>query len=120
MRKAAIQSGEKVLINGTSGGIGQYALQLAKNAGAEVTGVCSTSKMELVKSLGADEVIDYTKEDYTKNGQKDLVFLKEQIEAGKIKAVIDRSYPLEQIAEAHSYIEGGHKKGYVVVTLGNG
>ncbi len=178
IRKAAIQSGEKVLINGASGGIGQYALQMAKNAGAEVTGVCSTSKMDLVQSLGADAVIDYGQEDFTRNGQtydvifdtaclttfsrcegslaengryllavfgmrelfqmlgtrsggkkvicglasinqKDLIYLTGQVEAGKLKAVIDRSYPLEQIAEAHSYVEGGHKKGYVVVTQGH-
>ena len=176
LRKGNIQPGEKVLINGASGGIGQFAVQLAKYFGAEVTGVCSTTKLELVKSLGADKVIDYTKEDFTKNGQtydvifdtarvtllsrckgslkqngryllavfgmrelsqmlwtsvigskkvicalapirkQDLVFLKELIEAGKIKSVIDRRYPLEQTAEAHRYVETGHKKGYVVIT----
>jgi NADPH:quinone reductase-like Zn-dependent oxidoreductase len=177
MRKANIQSGEKVLINGASGGIGQFAVQLAKYFGAEVTGVCSSTKMELVRSLGADEVIDYTKEDFTQNGQtydvifdtarvttfskckgalaqngryllavfgmrelfqmlwtsilggkkvipglapiqkEGLIFLKELIEAGKLKAVIDRSYLLEQIAEAHRYFETGQRKGYIVVTV---
>ena len=180
--KANIQSGQKVLINGASGSIGTAAVQLAKYFGAAVTGVCSTTNLELVKSLGADKVIDYTKEDFTKSGQtydiifdtvgkssfsrckgsltqkgvylsavlglaiilqmlwtsmvgskkailaftglrpssekaKDLVFLKELIEEGKIKSVIDRSYPLEQTAEAHRYVEKGHKKGNVVITV---
>ena len=180
--KANIQSGQKVLINGVSGSIGTFSVQLAKYFGAEVTGVCSTTNLELVKSLGADKVIDYTKKDFTKTGQtydiifdavgkssfprcksslkqrgiylttvptlaillqmlwtskigskkamiaftglrpssektKDLVFLKELIEAGKIKSAIDRRYPLEQTAEAHRYVEKGHKKGNVVITL---
>jgi len=180
--KGKIQSGQKVLINGASGAVGTSAVQLAKYFGAEVTGVCSTTNLELVKSLGADKVIDYTKEDFTKSGEtydiifdavgkipfsrckgslkkggvylttvptlavilqmlwpskigskramiaatglrpssektKDLIFLKELIEAGKIKSVIDRRYPLEQIAEAHRYVEKGHKKGNVVITL---
>lgn len=180
--KANIQNGQKVLIHGASGSVGTFAVQLAKYFGAEVTGVCSTTNLEMVKSLGADKVIDYTKEDFTKTGQtydiifdavgkssfsrckrslkqsgvylstvptlatmlqmlwtskigskkaiftatglrpssektKDLIFLKELIEAGKIKPVIDRRYPLEQIAEAHSYVEKGHKKGNVVITL---
>jgi len=175
--KGNIQSGQKVLINGAGGSIGTYAVQLAKYFGAEVSGVCSTTNIELVKSLGADKVIDYTKEDFTKSGQtydiifdtvakssfsrckgaltqrgiylatlptlaillqmlwtsksrgkkaifgvgsekaEDLIFLKELIEAGKIKSVIDRSYPLEQIAEAHSYVDKGHKKGNVVITV---
>jgi NADPH:quinone reductase-like Zn-dependent oxidoreductase len=177
LRKGKIQSGQKVLIFGASGGIGTYAVQLAKYFGAEVTGVCSTPKLELVKSLGADKVIDYTKEDFTKNNQtydiifdtvgktsvsrsirslnengfyifatfglpmlvkvlwllrksskkaiigvleersEDLIFLKELIEAGKLKPVIDRRYPLEQAADAHRYVESGLKKGNVVITL---
>jgi 2-desacetyl-2-hydroxyethyl bacteriochlorophyllide A dehydrogenase len=175
--KGNIQSGQKVLIYGASGAVGTAAVQLAKVFGAEVTGVCSTTNLELVKSLGADKVIDYTKEDFTKSGQtydiiyetvgkssfsrnigslkkkgiylagnaglrqtfqmlwtsmigsqkiifgpasvrkEDLIFLKELIEAGKMKAVIDRRYPLEQTAEAHRYVEKGHKKGNVVITV---
>jgi NADPH:quinone reductase-like Zn-dependent oxidoreductase len=175
---AKLQRGQKVLINGASGAVGAYAIQLAKYFGAEVTGVCSTANIALVKSLGADNVIDYTKEDFTKSGQtydvifdavgkssfsrckdaltqkgmylstaptlgivlqmlrtsifgskkakfataglmqnkENLNFLKELAEAGKIKAVIDRCYPLEQTAEAHSYVEKGHKKGNVIIT----
>jgi NADPH:quinone reductase-like Zn-dependent oxidoreductase len=168
--------GQKVLINGASGGIGSAAVQLAKYFGAEVTGVCATPRLELVKALGADHVIDYTKEDFTKNGEtydlifdilgkssfsrcknslkqngryllasfkmaqlfqmlwtsivgdkkvicalsaehpEDLMFIKELVEAGKIKSIIDKRYPLEQIAEAHRYIEKGQKKGNVVIT----
>ena len=180
--KGNIQNGQKVLINGASGGVGTAAVQLARYYGAEVTGVCSTTNLELVESLGADKVIDYTKEDFTKSGQtydiifdavskssfsrcksslkqrgvylstvptlaillqmlwtsmigskkaiiaftglrpasertKDLIFLKELSEAGKIKSVIDRRYPLEQIAEAHRYVEKGHKKGNVIITV---
>jgi len=180
--KANIQNGQKVLINGASGSKGTFAVQLAKYFGAEVTGVCSTTNLELVKSLGADKVIDYTKEDFTKSGQTyDIIFdtvgksafsrckgsltrkgiylstgiglpillhmlwsskiggkraifsatglrpvperlillkeIKELIEAGKIKSVIDRCYPLEQIVEAHSYVEKGHKKGNVVIMV---
>ena len=172
-----IQSGQQVLINGASGSVGTFGVQLAKYYGAEVTGVCSTANIELVKSLGADKVIDYTQEDFTQSGQtydiifdavskssfsrckdslkqrgiylvtvpglavllqmlwtliigskkvifgpgsektNDLVFLKELIEEGKIKSVIDRCYPLEQIAEAHRYVEKGHKKGNVVIAV---
>ncbi|MEA3453604.1 MAG: NAD(P)-dependent alcohol dehydrogenase [Candidatus Caldatribacteriota bacterium] len=173
LRKGDIQSGQKVLVYGASGSVGTFAIQLAKYYGAEVTGVCSTSNLEMVKSLGADKVIDYTKEDFTKNGQtydiifdtvgkssfsgckrslkkkgfyleavmklshvvrglwssikvivggasekaEDLIILKELIEAGKIRSVIDRRYPLEQIAEAHRYVDKGHKKGNVVITV---
>jgi NADPH:quinone reductase-like Zn-dependent oxidoreductase len=178
LRKANIQPGDKVLIFGASGGVGGYAVQLAKHHfGADVTGVCSTSKMAYVKSLGADQVIDYTKEDFTQNGQVydvifdtvgktsvsrtkrslkengwyllatfglpmlvqllwlsktsnlnlefgtlaekngDMVFIKELVEAKVIKPIIDKSYPLEQAAEAHRYVETGHKKGNVVITV---
>ena len=178
LRKGNIKSGQKVLIYGASGSIGTYAIQLAKYFGAEVTGVCSTSNLEMVRSLGADNVIDYTKEDFTKNGEiydiifdtigkspfsdairsldekgyflravhmsmkpillglwttitsskkiiagvaeekvEDLIFLKKLIEEGKLKPVIDRTYRLEQAAEAHRYVDKGHKKGNVVLTL---
>ena len=178
LRKGNIQSGHKVLIYGASGAVGTFAVQLAKYFGAEVTGVCSTTNLELVKSLGADSVVDYKKEDFTEKGEtyhiifdtvgkspfsdcvrslkkngyylrtvhmtlsplvqglwtsmtsskkviggvssektEDLIFLKELVEAGKIKPVIDRTYPLEQMAEAHGYVEKGHKKGNVVITV---
>ena len=174
LRKGKIQSGQRVLIVGASGSVGTFAVQLARYFGAEVTGVCSTRNIEMVKSLGADKVIDYTKEDFTENGQlydiifdaviktsfsrckkslkrggvyitvdypllqalwastvggkklifgmpsrnpDDLIFLKELIEAGKLKSVIDRCYPLEQTAEAHRYVDTGRKKGNVVITV---
>jgi len=180
--KGNIQRGQAVLINGASGSVGSAAVQLAKAFGAQVTGVCSTTNLEWVKALGADNVIDYTQEDFTKSGEQfdiifdtvgkrsfaeckgslvdngiylatvptpwmmlqalwpavaggkrvgftaaglrpagkkiqDLAVLIELIEAGKLKAVIDRRYPLEKIAEAHSYVEKGHKKGNVVITV---
>jgi NADPH:quinone reductase-like Zn-dependent oxidoreductase len=177
LRKANIQPKQKVLIYGASGSVGSYAVQLAKVFGAEVTGVCSTTNLELVKSLGADKVIDYTVEDFSTKGEmydvileavdkssfsacmkvlkedgiylnvtvpvpgirmlwtkltsskklmlgenlpksaEDLIFLKELVEAGKLKPVIDRYYPLEQIVEAHRYVDKGHKKGNVVITV---
>ena len=172
-----IQDGQKVLINGASGGVGMFAVQLAKYFGADVTGVCSTTNLELVQSLGVDKVIDYTKEDFTKNGQtydiifdavgkrsfsqcknslkqrgiylstvatiplllqmlwtskigdkkaifrmppcttKELDILRGVIEAGKMKTVIDRTYPLSDVAEAHKYSEKGHAKGKLVITI---
>jgi NADPH:quinone reductase-like Zn-dependent oxidoreductase len=181
LKKAAIQQGQKVLIVGASGVVGATAVQLAKHFGAIVTGVCSTANMDLVKSLGADKVIDYTKEDFTKNGETydvifdsvnkmsvsnsldslkiygtlilsaaglsetfkgawismtsnkkikvltgmishtadDINFLKTLIELGQLKAVIDRTYSLEQMAEAHTYVEKGHKKGNVAIKVEN-
>ena len=181
VRKGDIQSGQKVLTYGASGSVGTYAVQLSKYFGAEVTGVCSTTNVELVKSLGADKVIDYTQEDFTKSGEtydiifdtvgkssfsgckrslkqkgfyllavhmalsrivrglwtsmtsskkviggvasektENLVFLKELIEAGKIKAVIDRCYAFEQVVRAHNYVDKVHKKGNVVITVQGG
>jgi NADPH:quinone reductase-like Zn-dependent oxidoreductase len=180
LKKAGIQPGQKVLIYGASGSVGTFAVQLAKHLGARVTGVCSTGNLELVKSLGADEVVDYTREDFAKAGQiydvimdttgkvafarflktlkrggflalvgysgfsaasmlrqtwasitgaakvisgvargtsDDMRLFRELIEAGRLKTVIDRCYPLDEIAEAHRYVEKGHKKGHVVIVV---
>jgi len=176
LRKGNIQSGQKILINGAGGSIGTFAVQLAKYFGAEVTAVDSTGKLDMLRSIGADQVIDYTQEDFTERGEiydvifdvvgkisfsrsdkalkqngtyllanpgsqmvqglwtsltsskkvimetasgtiRDLIFLRELIEAGKIRTVIDRRYPLEQIPEAHRYVETGQKKGNVVITV---
>ena len=156
MQKVNVQKGKKILIYGASGSVGTYAVQIAKYYGGEVTGVCSTSNLELVKSIGADKVIDYTKEDFTKSGEvydiifdavykisksqcknilkengifdsshskiqqpreKDLIFLKELIEKNKLKPVIDRTYPMDKIVEGHRYVDKGHKKGHVVISI---
>ena len=177
LRIANIQQGQKVLIYGASGALGTMAVQLAKNYGADITAVCSTSNIELMKSLGADHVIDYTQEDFTRNVKKydvvfdtigksslrkalkslsdnghlllasagigtmiggsiksmfikkkivsgviketvkDMNFFKQLIEKGSLKAVIDRVYPLEKIAEAHAYVDKGHKKGNVIIAM---
>jgi NADPH:quinone reductase-like Zn-dependent oxidoreductase len=178
LRLGSIQSGQKILINGAGGSIGTFAVQLAKHYGAEVTAVDSTGKLDMLRSLGADQVVDYTQEDFTESGEiydvifdvigkisfsrsdkslkqngtyllanpvsqmaqalwtrltsrkqvimetasgtiADLVFLRELIEEGKIRTVIDRTYPLEEIAEAHRYVETGEKKGNVVITVGD-
>jgi NADPH:quinone reductase-like Zn-dependent oxidoreductase len=158
LRKANIRNGQKVLIYGASGSVGTYAIQIARNYGAEVTAVCSNSNLELVKSLGADKVIDYTKEDFTQSGEtydviydavgkiesskrkksltksglylnvltmsgniklkiEDLYSLKELCESGKLRTVIDRIYTMEEIVEAHRYVDKGHKRGNVVITI---
>jgi NADPH:quinone reductase-like Zn-dependent oxidoreductase len=176
LRLGNLQNGQKILINGAGGSIGTFAVQLAKYFGAEVTAVDSTAKLDMLRSLGADHVVDYTQEDFTQNGEvydvifdvigkvsfssskrsikqdgtyllanpagqmvrglwirmtsgkkvimqtstgtiEQLIYLRELIETGKITTVIDRSYPLEQIAEAHRYVETGQKKGNVVITV---
>jgi NADPH:quinone reductase-like Zn-dependent oxidoreductase len=181
--KGHIQAGQKVLINGASGGVGTFAVQIAKSFGTEVTGVCSKNNLDMVRSIGADHVIDYTQVDFTRNGQqynlifdavgnrsvsdckralspngicavagftnlshllrvvvlgswvsitgskkiglmetakpnhKDLVFIKELIEAGKVKPVIDRRYPLSELADAFRYLEKKHTRGKIVIIL---
>lgn len=156
LRKGNIQSGQKVLIYGASGSVGTYADQLARHLGAEVTGVCSAANVAMVKSLGAERVIDYTRKDFatrlerydaifdtvgkfpksiyakalaadghygtiaklsTKQSAEELGTIKGMIEAGAVRAVIDRCYPLAQAAEAHRYVEFGHKKGNVILTV---
>ena len=179
LKKDTLQSGQKVLINGAGGSIGTFAVQIAKTFGADVTGVDNTEKLDMLRSIGTDHVIDFTREDFTQNGRvydvifdvigkspfsgsikslkkngryllgnpglshrlrarwalpdgkqvipystrspseiaADLDYLKELVETGKIKAIIDRRYPLERIVEAHRYVEGGHKKGSVVITI---
>ncbi len=177
LKKAGIKPGQKVLVVGASGAVGSAAVQLAKSFGAVVTGVCSTANMAMVKSIGADNIIDYTREEFTRNGETydvifdtvkaisvirsikslnkngimilsaagisemllgwwytltgskkvmtgvishtaaDIIFLKHLVETGKFKPVIDRTYPLEQIIEAHAYVEKGHKKGNVAIEV---
>jgi NADPH:quinone reductase-like Zn-dependent oxidoreductase len=155
LKKAGITNGQNVLIYGASGSVGVFAVQLGKYFGASVTAVCSTTNVNLVKSLGADNVVDYTREDFTKTDARfDIIFdavgktsksacknllnpkgkyvsvigspgknsnelltLKELIESGKLKTVIDRRYRLEQISEAHAYVEKFHKKGNVVINI---
>ena len=159
LQKGKIQPGQKILIYGASGAVGTFAVQLASHHfAADVTGVCSGANVELVKSLGASQVIDYTQQDFTKSAETyDVIFdaigklphaqcnmalkpggvyinvhadsnggekveymliLKELIEAGVIRPVIDRVYPFDQIIEAHRYVDQGHKKGNVVITVG--
>jgi NADPH:quinone reductase-like Zn-dependent oxidoreductase len=176
LRVGDVQEGKRIVIYGASGSLGTAAVQLARNIGAHVTAVCSTRHVELVRSLGADEVVDYLAEDFTKNGQtydaiidavgkysfrrgrrslrpggiyvatdglrnlfwavwtwrigdrrlkfaggrktkQDVVFMKELIEAGKFRAVIDRHYPMEQVVDAHRYVETWHKAGNIVLTI---
>jgi NADPH:quinone reductase-like Zn-dependent oxidoreductase len=155
LRKVKIQNGQKILIYGASGSVGTYATQIAKYYGADVTGVCSTNNIEMVRSLGADNVIDYHKVDFrnstmiydvvfdavgmlTKSSCKNVLnkngsflsvkyptkekveymyFINELIESGKLRPIIDRTYTLDKIREAHNYVEQGHKKGNVVITL---
>jgi NADPH:quinone reductase-like Zn-dependent oxidoreductase len=121
LKQADLRKGRRILIYGASGAIGTAGVQLARYFSADVTAVCSTKNLELVRSLGADTVIDYTQEDFTKNGQTyDVLFLKELIEAGKYRAVIDRCYPLEDVVEATRYVETQQKTGNVVLTVNDG
>ncbi len=163
LRRARVGSGQRVLVFGASGAIGTSAVQLARHFGAEVTGVCSGANLELVQSLGATSVVDYTREDFAKRGVRydvvfdavgkrksaqallnsptalapggvvvsvddglarpvpsDLALLKELAESGELRPVIDRTYPLEQMVEAHRYVDQGHKRGNVVITVGQG
>lgn len=177
LRKANIQYGQNVLVNGAGGSVGTFAVQLAKSSGAEVTAADGTAKLDMLRSIGADHVIDYMKTDFTASGEtydvvfdvvgkasfsgcmrslmqegyyllgnpgmsqqirglwasrnrakkviggnllyraEDLIYLKELIEAGKLRSIIDRRYPLEQVAEAHMYVDTGQKKGSVVITV---
>jgi NADPH:quinone reductase-like Zn-dependent oxidoreductase len=155
LRSANVKKGDRVLVYGASGSVGTYAVQLAKCYGAHVTGVCSGANLDLVRSIGADEVIDYTREDFRENGEtydvvfdtvrklkrsscrrslgvegrfisswsrtkqsnEDLNYLKELVEAGKVRPVIDRAYPLQEVVEAHRYVDRGHKRGNVVITV---
>ena len=155
LRQAGIKNGDNVLIYGASGSVGTFAVQIARHFGAHVTAVCSTTNVDLVKSIGADNIVDYTREDFTKTETRfdvifdavgkisraackkllkpkgayvsvtgspkekpnDLSFLKELIESGKLKTVIDRRYTLEQIREAHVYVEKFHKRGNVVINV---
>ncbi len=176
LRKGGIAAGRRVLVNGASGGVGTFAVQIAKSFGAEVTGVCSTRNLDLVRSIGADHVIDYTREDFTRGGgrwdlildaaafrsvldcrralspegvyvmvggsagrmfqtmllsplfprlrflaskadREDLVFLKGLVESGKVRSVIDRRYPLSEVPDAIRYVEEGHARGKVVITM---
>ncbi|MBD3212777.1 MAG: zinc-binding dehydrogenase [Candidatus Lokiarchaeota archaeon] len=156
LKKLDVQTGQKILIYGASGSVGTYTVQLAKYFGAEVIGVCSKNNLELVKSIGADKVMDYTKEDFTQSGEnydiffdavaksssseankvlkedgvfrcvwdsvskedvEDLEFLRELVESEEIKPVIDRTYQMDQIVEAHRYVDKGHKKGNVVISI---
>jgi NADPH:quinone reductase-like Zn-dependent oxidoreductase len=155
LRSGNVKKGDRALIYGASGSVGTYAVQLAKYYGAHVTGVCSGANLDLVRSIGADEVMDYTKEDFRKNGEtydvvfdtvrklrgsgckkslgksgvfisswsptkesnEDLILLKDLVEAGKLRQVIDRTYPLEEVVEAHRYVDKGHKRGNVVIAV---
>lgn len=155
LKKAGLKTGDNILIYGASGSVGTFAVQIAKSFAADITAVCSTTNINLVKSLGADKVIDYTREDFTKTETRfdvvfdavgktsksackhllksggryvtvagspksnpgDLLVLKELIESGKLKSIIDRRYTLEQIREAHAYVEKFRKKGNVVINI---